>query len=137
MKDIVLKDVKFHPDMSQETPCFSASVYEKGKLIAHISNNGCGGSNTYHPAKGLTYKDIHHLMDFETDCKLMDMAEKIGIAKKYQTKNFVLQKGDNLFTQPFNFKITEMKKRKDYKEWLAFKIKDFQKQGYVLLNTNL
>lgn len=44
-KNFELKKLKFHEDMSEETPCFSADLYENGKLVAHASNDGHGGPN--------------------------------------------------------------------------------------------
>lgn len=44
-----LKNVKVHPDMSEETTCFSASLYVDGKRCYIAQNNGHGGCNSYHP----------------------------------------------------------------------------------------
>jgi len=45
---ITLKAVKIHNDLSEETICFSASLYFNGKSAGTASNRGCGGSNSYH-----------------------------------------------------------------------------------------
>lgn len=42
---ITLKNVKMHPDMSEETNCFSASIYLDGKRIGFVKNEGRGGVN--------------------------------------------------------------------------------------------
>ena len=42
-----VKNVKEHRDMSEETLCFSCSIYADGKRIATASNRGCGGSHEY------------------------------------------------------------------------------------------
>lgn len=42
-----LKNVKIHPDMSDETNCFSASIYLDGKKVGKASNSGRGGCNRY------------------------------------------------------------------------------------------
>ena len=42
-----LKNLKVHNDMSQETVCFSASIYWKGKKIGVARNEGRGGCNFY------------------------------------------------------------------------------------------
>jgi len=34
--------------MSQETNCFSASIYLDGKRVGVVSNTGCGGPHDYH-----------------------------------------------------------------------------------------
>ena len=46
--DIVLKNVKTHNDMSEETTCFSASIYLDGRRVGTVSNHGTGGCNDYH-----------------------------------------------------------------------------------------
>jgi hypothetical protein len=45
--NIELRKVKYHEDMSDETNCFSAEVWTDGRLLARVSNQGCGGSNNY------------------------------------------------------------------------------------------
>src|SRR3974390_1515169 len=47
--NIELKNVKFAAFASQETNCFTASVYIDGKKEGTVSNEGHGGSNFYHP----------------------------------------------------------------------------------------
>ena len=44
---IALKNVKNHADMSEETACFSASIYNEGKRVGVVSNQGRGGCNEY------------------------------------------------------------------------------------------
>jgi len=44
---LTLKNVKIHHDMSDETLCFSATVYADGKRAGVASNRGCGGPNFY------------------------------------------------------------------------------------------
>lgn len=46
--NVELKNVKIHPDMSEETNCFSATIYFDGKKIGEVRNNGRGGCNDYH-----------------------------------------------------------------------------------------
>ncbi len=42
-----LKNLKVHADMSQETNCFSATLYANAKLAGSVSNSGHGGSHRY------------------------------------------------------------------------------------------
>ena len=42
-----LKNLKVHNDMSEETVCFSASIYWNGKRIGVARNEGRGGCNFY------------------------------------------------------------------------------------------
>lgn len=44
---IVLKNVKYVASMSEETHCFSASVYIDGVKAGEVSNRGYGGPNEY------------------------------------------------------------------------------------------
>ena len=45
---ITLKNVKVHRDLSEETLCFSASIYLDGKKAGTVSNRGCGGCNVHY-----------------------------------------------------------------------------------------
>jgi len=45
--EITLKTVQVYDGMSEETVCFSASVYIDGKRVATASNRGYGGPNHY------------------------------------------------------------------------------------------
>jgi len=44
---MTLKNLKVHQDMSEETTCFSASIYWKGKRVGTAMNHGHGGCNQY------------------------------------------------------------------------------------------
>lgn len=43
-----LKNVKVHKDMSEETTCFSATLYVNGVRAADVKNDGQGGCNHYY-----------------------------------------------------------------------------------------
>ena len=45
--NLSVKSVKFHDDMMQETPCFSASIYLDNKRVGQVRNDGCGGCHSY------------------------------------------------------------------------------------------
>ena len=45
--NIELKAVKIHEDMSDETSCFSASIFIDGRKVGVVSNQGQGGPNEY------------------------------------------------------------------------------------------
>lgn len=38
-----LRNVHFSERMSDETNCFSATVYVNGKRVGEVENRGCGG----------------------------------------------------------------------------------------------
>lgn len=135
MLKIALKNVKVMESLSEETVCFSADVYEGGKLIAHVSNHGHGGSNNVHPAKGLKYEDVRHLDNLEAECEIFQMVEEINIVKKKQSNNFVLKKGDEIYTVKTPHTFTKLKKFGNYKLWLANELAKFKE--YKVLNTNM
>jgi hypothetical protein len=45
--NITLTKIKRHPDMSEETMCFSASIMLDGKAVGTVRNDGRGGCNMY------------------------------------------------------------------------------------------
>ena len=56
MKKITLKSIKLHEGLSQETPCYTATVFLNGKKIAYTENNGYGGSDNIHFVSSETKK---------------------------------------------------------------------------------
>lgn len=54
-----LKNVKVHKDMSEETVCFSATLYIDGKRAADVSNSGHGGPNRYYFADRALEAKVH------------------------------------------------------------------------------
>jgi len=46
---IELKNIKEMKSLSEETPCFTATVYIDGKKAGEVSNHGQGACNDYHP----------------------------------------------------------------------------------------
>lgn len=135
--DLSLKNLKFHEDMSEETPCFSADLYEDGKLVALVKNTGRGGCNSYCAMNGLKGSDMQKYYELDTDCYIMQLAEELNFTKKNQGKNFVLRKGDNTYTQKLPKSVAQCKKSPKYKEWLQRELDYFKKEGYTVLNTNL
>ena len=60
---VELKNLKVHNDMSQETTCFSATLYIDGKKVGQARNDGQGGPNMVHFDDPKLYKQ------FEDFCK--------------------------------------------------------------------
>jgi hypothetical protein len=138
--NLSLKNLKFHEDMSEETPCFSADLYEDGKLIAHVKNEGRGGCNSIYPAGELKYDDVNHVCDIDTDCYIMELAEDLNFVRKNQTKKFVLKKGNDFFTLPIpsEYKsFAQLKKVCNYKQWVKKQTDRMEADGYKVMNTNL
>jgi len=46
---VALRGIKHVPSMSEETECFSATVYIDGEKRGTVGNRGCGGSDDFHP----------------------------------------------------------------------------------------
>ena len=44
---ITLRSIKHHPDMSEETMSFSATIYSGTRRIGSVRNEGMGGCNRY------------------------------------------------------------------------------------------
>lgn len=133
-----VKNVKVNKSLSEETLCFSCDVYENDKLVAYAKNRGCGGNTDIQPAKGLTYDDIKHLDDLDTECEIMDMVELTNIIKTKQSRSFVMKdKKGNIYTSKFPKPITKLKKSPNFNSWLSSQKNIIKKQGFELLNTNL
>ena len=120
MKKITLKKVKIVEALSEETLCFTADVYEDGKLIAHVANRGYGGPTDITPAKGVTHKDVAHLDNLDTECEIMTLAENANMVKKFQSNAFVLEKDEKIFTSknPQGLSFAKMKKAMNIRSFL-------------------
>jgi len=103
---IELKGVKTHSDMSQETTCFTASIYMKGKRVGVVSNQGCGGCNEYRwldQAAGRKIEawseTVETAYDFEKldqiiDDKMNDAEEKKQLRRWCKKQTLFTLKGD-------------------------------------------
>jgi len=136
-KKITLKKVNLIEKLSEETPCFTADLYQDGVLLAHVSNRGQGSCNDIHPAKGFKYNDIQHLTSLDADCDIMGLAEEASFIKKSQAKAFVVKKDGKLYTLKLNNSFAVYKKAKSYDTWLSRELSKIVKFGYEVLNTNL
>ena len=56
---ITLKNIKVHPDMSEETHCFSATIYVDGKKAGFVKNEGRGGCHFYDWLDGGLGQRVH------------------------------------------------------------------------------
>lgn len=137
-----LKDVKFHEDMSEETGCFSGLLLDDGVIVAHVSNNGQGGCNNYHPfERAVTNVNLYERYgQLDVDCHIMGLAEDWNVVTKSQTNKFVLKKGYNYYTVKAysnGWSFAKLKKMGNYRVWLNNQIKRFEAEGYKVLNRNL
>ncbi len=104
--NITLSDVKIHPDMSEETVCFSAIILLDGKEIGTVRNSGQGGSHVYYWQDRNAGAEIQKWsntqnteFDFEKldqiiDEKISDFEEKEQLRRWCQRKTLFRLKGD-------------------------------------------
>ena len=87
---IEIKNLKVHRDMSQETECFSCTVYVDGKKAARVSNNGCGGENevSVHGCDVEAWAKLEKHVDALPELPLPEDAEE-WMAKVYPRKRDV------------------------------------------------
>ena len=60
-RKIELRKITYNARLSEETCAYAADLYVDGRLLAHVSNNGHGGSDMQRPANGRTYDEIQEL----------------------------------------------------------------------------
>lgn len=129
-----VKKVKVLQQMSEETLCFSADLYDNNKLVAHVSNTGRGGSNIIHPAKNLTYKDVAKYDTLDIECEIAELVEVTDLVKRNQGRSIVIKKDGKFYTHKTPQSIAQLKKNQP--SWLVNAAKQLKKQGYEILNTN-
>jgi hypothetical protein len=132
-----LRKVKYFEQGSQETPCFTAELWDGGKLVAYLENSGHGGNNMVHPAKGLTYKDVAKYDDGDVECDIFGMVYEFDDIRKNQSKGFFIKKGEDYYVQKFPYPISKMKKQDWYPAWLIKQKASIIKDGFIILNKNL
>lgn len=134
-----LKKIKYFEQGSQETPCFTAELWENGKLVAYLENNGRGGNNMVHPntKEGLTYKDVTKYDDLDVECEIFTMVYEDADIRKNQSKGFFMKKGEDYYVQKFPYPISKMKKQEWYVRWMAKQKAKIKADGFIILNRNL
>ena len=132
-----LKRVKCYDKLSEETICFTAELWEDGKHIGNLKNDGQGGSNNFTPNNGYTYNDFKKYDNLDTEYEIFEMVLEIDETRKKQTKGFYLKRNNKYYTTQFPMPITQLKKNPHYKTWLKNSLNQLKKQGYIVLNTNL
>jgi len=141
LSSLSLTKVKFHEDMSEETGCFSGVLLENGVKVANVSNNGQGGCNKY-DTYGLSTKvnPNERYGGIDADCHIMGLAEDWNMATQYQSNALVLAKGNNVSTVKFKGSSSVAKMKKivpNYPTWIANQVRQYEAQGYRVLNRNL
>lgn len=85
---VTLKSLKVHDDMSEETTCFSASLYFDGKRVGTVRNDGRGGCHMYDvPHKKLReLEEWARTQDLEFDIEHLDQIVNHQIVVIEETK---------------------------------------------------
>lgn len=131
-----LKKVKFFDEMSEETPCFTAEIWEDGKHVADVKNDGHGGCNDIHVYSKENRAQIYDKY-MKLEVEIMELADEIDRVRQLQTKNFVLKKDGKLYTRKFPLPISKLKKHKEFSSWKERNFQSMMKEGYEILNKNL
>ena len=86
---ITLSNVQIHPDMSEETECFSATICLDGKEVGSVKNYGQGGSHEYDwqdLAIGAKVEEWSETQDTEFDFERLDQIVDDLLAKSEEQK---------------------------------------------------
>ena len=135
--ELSLKKVKFFDEMSEETPCFVAELYDKGVHMATVKNDGHGGGNMLYPVKGKTYKEIAKYDNFEVEADIFEMVYDYDTVTKYQNKGLVIKKNDVIKLVGFNQSVAKLKKTPKGVKFLEDVKEKYLTDGYQVLNRNL
>lgn len=112
---ITVKNVKIHDELSEETLCFSASVYFNGKRVGTATNRGHGGCNDY------------DWLDFEQGKKVHEWAN----TQKYTYTNWEGEEAEVTF-EKLDHIVTKLVTEFDTNQWFKKKCKNnvlFVKEG--------
>jgi len=61
--NIELKNIKYFAAMSEETHCFTATIYVDGKRTFGVSNRGYGGCDDYEPLGKMTQQQMYDKLE--------------------------------------------------------------------------
>ena len=138
MIEFELRKIKYFDAMSEETPCFTAEIWENGKKVADVKNDGQGGPNQVDPIKGVPYKDVQKFDDMDIECEIFGRVWDDYDIKRLQGKGLVLKKDDKISGHvKFPIGIAKFKKHPQYKAWTEKTSAKFEAEGYQIMNRNL
>jgi hypothetical protein len=140
--NLSLKKVKYFDVMSEETPCFTAELYDNGVHVATVKNNGHGGGNSVYPTNGKKYSDVAQYDNLDVECDIFGMVYDYDTVTKYQNKGLVIRKDSDVAEEIslVSFGKHTISKLKKTPQGLAHIQKSKQKyisEGYQVLNRNL
>lgn len=134
-----LKKIKYFDAMSEETPCFTAEIWENGKHVSNVRNNGHGGDNMVdHIHNVNTYKDVAKFDDMDVEAEIFGRVLEDYDIRRLQSKGLVLKKdGAVSGTLKFPMVISKFKKHPQYSDWIKKTSANMVKEGYEVVNRNL
>lgn len=106
-----LRNLKVHKDISQETICFSATLYADDKLVGTVSNSGHGGCHQYQ------WDDI-------------DLGDKVDSWAKNQPTEFDFDKLDQLVDDLILRDETKKELKRKTKKTTWFRLKGDPKRDF-------
>ncbi len=98
--NVELKNVKINQAMSEETMCFSATVYVDGKKAGTAMNRGHGGSNDYHWTDLEAGRKLEEHAKTVSTCKYEPLDDVIdGLMERFEVRKALtgMTRGKTLF----------------------------------------
>lgn len=133
-----LRKIKYFDAMSEETPCFTAEIWENGKKVAYAKNEGRGGGNQVDHVEGLKWDDVRKFDNLDVEAEIFGRVWLDYDIKRYQSKGLVLMKdGEVKATVKFPIAISKFKKHPQFKSWIDKTSTNMVKKGYEIMNRNL
>ena len=123
--------------MSEETPCFTAEIWENGKQVAYVKNSGHGGGNQVDHMEGTSYKSVQKFDNLDVEAEIFRRVWVDYDVKRNQGKGIVIVKGDKMELVKFPIPISRWKKHPQYTSWNKREIDKHEADGYQIMNTNL
>jgi hypothetical protein len=135
--NLSLKKVKYFDEMSEETPCFVAELYDNGVHMATVKNEGHGGGNMLYPVKGKTYADIAKYDNLDVEADIFGMVYEYDTVSQNQNKGLLIKKDDKIMLVSFKYSVAKMKKTPQGVTALHNAREKYLSEGYQVLNRNL
>jgi hypothetical protein len=82
-KNIQLKNIKHLESRSEETHCYSASLYFKGRKVAEVGNSGHGGPDDLHVIDEQALQEVGEYLLPLSQKSYSDWCKKHGLEEKH------------------------------------------------------
>ncbi|MFW5847476.1 MAG: hypothetical protein ACOCVF_00965 [bacterium] len=165
--NIKLKKIKYSLELSEETNMFHAVIYVNNQMVGYAKNDGHGGCTEYNTYYSATPEQKQLFRDAENYCKTLPPIKWNEIEIPMNMENYIdneisnyinkkeKQKQDRKFIRDMNkgivfgnkksyqvvywvnYDLEMLLKHPSGKNMISNKIKEIQKQGHTILNTNL